>query len=279
MPTSAVNGHATPNASVGYTEGWVSQSIGIPVGRTAANGQGPILVTALQLYISGRGASRTVSVTLGSAGTGSFGVGSSSSAQQVNLGISALFGNGGSATLQYNFSGSCYFGRYTGAGGTIAGAFGSFSGYLAGVMTYAEAPTAPTLVSVTKSGANAVVTITGSSDNGGSAITGYVIQYATNAGFTTGVGSKETTSGTTTITGLTPGVTYYFRVAARNAVTAAAGTTSTWSATGSLLMTTGGTVWNGTGWVPGTVQVWNGTGWVAASGVVVWNGTAWVNAT
>lgn len=279
MPTSAVNGHATPNASVGFTEGWVSQSIGIPVGRAAANGQGPILVTALQLYISGRGSSRTVSVTLGSAGTGSFGVGASSSAQQVNLGISALFGNGGSATLQYNFTGACYFGRYTGAGGTIAGAFGSFSGYLAGVMTYAEAPTAPTLVSVTKSGANAVVTIAGSSDNGGSAITAYRVEYATDAGFVAGGGAVETLSSSVTITGLTPGLTYYFRVAAKNAVTNAAGTTSTWSATRSLLMTTGGKVWNGTSWVTGTVQVWNGTGWVAASGVVVWNGTAWVNAT
>jgi FtsP/CotA-like multicopper oxidase with cupredoxin domain len=50
--------------------------------------------------------------------------------------------------------------------------------------------------------------------------TGFTIQRATNAGFTTGVRTTNVNSATavtTTITGLTPNTLYYFRIAARNA--------------------------------------------------------------
>lgn len=279
MATSAINGFSTPNATSGYSDGWVRQSIGIPVGRTAASGQGPITVTQLQVYISGRLAARTVSVSLGGASTGSFSVASAGSAQQVNPAISATFANGGSALLQYNFSGSSYFGRYTGAGGTVEGAFGNFtSSLLAGVMTYAQVPTAPSITSVTTSGTSATVNLAGSSDDGGSAITAYRLEYATDAGFVSGGGGIETLSSSIVINGLTAGQTYYFRLAAKNAVTVAAGTFSQWSATSTVTIRTGGKVWNGTSWVPATVKVWNGTSWVTAT-VKVWNGTSWVTAT
>lgn len=55
------------------------------------------------------------------------------------------------------------------------------------------------------------------SDDGGASITSYTVQYATNAGFTTGVGTQSFASTSGTVTGLTAGQVYYFRVRAVNA--------------------------------------------------------------
>ncbi|QRY40844.1 fibronectin type III domain-containing protein [Microbacterium hominis] len=55
-------------------------------------------------------------------------------------------------------------------------------------------------------------------DNMGSGISTYRVQYATNGAFTAGVGSQDFGSNSGTVTGLTPGQTYWFRVAALNGV-------------------------------------------------------------
>lgn len=54
--------------------------------------------------------------------------------------------------------------------------------------------------------------------NGGSAITGYTIQYATDSGFTQGLQSITTTALSYTLAGLTPGTKYWVRVRANNGV-------------------------------------------------------------
>jgi hypothetical protein len=54
-------------------------------------------------------------------------------------------------------------------------------------------------------------------EDGGAALTGYEVQYATDAGFTTGLGSQAFAGTSGTVTGLTPGAGYHFRVRAENA--------------------------------------------------------------
>ena len=82
------------------------------------------------------------------------------------------------------------------------------------------AASAPTSVVATSGRSGMNVSWTAPSSNGGSAITDYLVQYATTSGgaYTTfSDGTSTTTSAT--ITGLTAGSTYYVRVAAVNALT------------------------------------------------------------
>lgn len=76
------------------------------------------------------------------------------------------------------------------------------------------APAAPTLV-VT---GNAVEVSYVAPADGGVPIADYTIEWATNAGFTAGLGSTVTTGLRATVPGLDPATGYYFRVKARNSV-------------------------------------------------------------
>ena len=85
--------------------------------------------------------------------------------------------------------------------------------------TAPSTPTAPTAVAgATNSKAITVNWVAPA--NGGSAITGYALQYTTNGGtsYVTVTANSGTTAVTRTVTGLTAGTSYRFRVAAINAV-------------------------------------------------------------
>ena len=86
-------------------------------------------------------------------------------------------------------------------------------------------------------------------------------------------------TGTGAITGTptTPG-TYNFRVVASNASTPTAETITTGQLTILVEPSAGGSVWNGTAWVPSVFKVWNGSIWEEAP-VKVWNGSIWADPT
>ena len=88
-------------------------------------------------------------------------------------------------------------------------------------VTTASAPGAPTSVSASDPGTDgyAAVSWTAPASNGGSAITDYTIQYSSDSGSswtTFSDGTSTTTSAT--VTGLTIGTTYIFRVSATNVI-------------------------------------------------------------
>lgn len=234
MGTSSFGGTSSNNA---FTDQNVhSGGIGFPVGRTAGNGKGPILIWGLQGYASGRGATRSMHMQLGPAKTGTFSVGAAGSANSTGMrGVSnGLISNGGSGTFTLSFSGMAYFAH--GGGGSTTDSYGTnLSGNLGGSYSYNEVPSAPTSPAVTGSGTSATVTWASPASTGGAAITGYQVQYATNSSFTTGLVRVDTGNvHTLTINNLTSGVTYWFRVCAKNQVTSAAGTTSVASSSVSL---------------------------------------------
>jgi hypothetical protein len=98
------------------------------------------------------------------------------------------------------------------------------NGSLVFSVTYDILPTAPGTPTASSTGTSATITWTAPADNGGQAVSSYRIQRSTdNINFSTIVASTGNTLLTYTDINLTPGTTYYYRVAAINAVAVAHG--------------------------------------------------------
>lgn len=242
MPTVNFPGGASPAVATGYNldaNNVYSDSVAVPVGRLAASGDGPVLVTALSAFMAGRGASRTAYLKIGTAETAGFTIASASSAVSTgNRAVSLLVADGASLRVECRANGAYYFGR-GGSGSTVKPSDGfTWAGRLSGIVTYVEVPSAPqSLAASPNPGATSVgLTWAAPSSDGGSAVLGYRLEYDDNAGFSSPTVVDLGAVLSTTVTGLTPGVTYYFRIAAKNAVTEAATTWSVYSATASAFL-------------------------------------------
>jgi hypothetical protein len=100
------------------------------------------------------------------------------------------------------------------------------SGSLIFSVDYNVLPTAPSGLSATPSGTTISLSWSAPSSDGGTSITGYRVQRSTdNANWTTLKSNSGSTTRSYTDSGLTAGTTYYYRVAAHNAVSEAHGST------------------------------------------------------
>jgi hypothetical protein len=188
--------------------------------------------------------------------------------------------SGGYAYL-YNNGGTMYFSRYQGNGGTVeeapSGAVGWTNGSLQGTVYWSTVPTTPASISLAKTGRQVVVSITGSSSNGGETITSYSVQYRTSSdgGSTWGSwGGTQTISGSsTTYNNLTPALTYQFRTYANNSEGSSAARSSS-----NVFVSSGGKRWSGSAWVAtATAKRWSGSAWVDLTVAKRWNGSSWVD--
>lgn len=237
-------GGGSPSVSTSFTDRWVQTASGVALpttGRVADNGNKPIYVATAGCYWAGRGATRTLALSVGGASTGSKTVGSAGSAQYSGqMAIGAVFANGGTVAVRIDASptGSFYFGRASGTGSVDS--YGTSFGALSGSLEYYEVPTAPTAVSVAQAALENAVNVswTAPSDNGGSAVTSYKVKWSYNADMSgstvIGTGSTATTY---KISGLSYGSTVYVQVAAVNIVATAAATSSVYSSTASGFIT------------------------------------------
>jgi hypothetical protein len=244
MTTLALSGGSTPDVDTSFVDTWVetASAVSLPTGaRIAANGNRPVYVASVRVWWAGRGASRKLRVKFASTWTSIFTVASDTEANlSSSLPVGAVFQNGGVQTLRIDAepNGSFYFGRASGTGSVTS--YGTVFGKLSGSLEYYQVSTAPTSVTVTQSGVENAVDVawTAPSDNGGSAITSYQIQWSYNSDFSgstiIGTGSSATTY---KLTGLSYGSTVYVKVAAINVVATAAGTSSVYSssATGYII--------------------------------------------
>lgn len=283
MPNIPINGSSSPTITSAWS-GWnpVYTYCLVPFARAAANGSRYAIVTALRLW---GGTGGTIGIYVANADGGDYqssgGFGSVQSGgwdtgwRGLSKGFSGIV-SGWEMRVGFTHSGTLYYGRHP-AGGNIYSAGGvEWTGAsLSGEYAYIQVPASPSTPSVSRlSNGNTRVQFTGSSDTGDSAITGWVLQYATNSGFSSA--TTISSSGTSDLN-LAPG-TYYFRAAGRNYVSDWAGTYGPWSGTASFVVSSGGRRYNGTSFVnTGTAKRYNGSSWVNLSTGKRWNGSSWVN--
>ncbi len=242
MGTANYPGGSSPSVSTSYNldaTSVYSDSVTIPQGRLAANGQGPTLVTGARAFMAGRSASRTAYLKVGASESAGFTIASGSSAVATGTrALSVLVANGGALRVECRANGAYYFGRAS-VGTTTKPSDGyTWPGALSGQVDYVEVPSAPLTLSATADPGAASMTLawTAPANDGGSAVNGYRVEYDDNAGFTSPTVVSLGVVLSTLVTGLTPGLTYYARVAAENAVTDAASTWSTYSSTASAFL-------------------------------------------
>lgn len=229
MPQTQVNFGANGSSGQRWGPSPYSDGIGLPRGRTMANGSRAVYITHVGAYVVAHYSSyRNVTLRLGAASTGNIVLPVSNIANQFTgwHGTNWWLVDGGSTRFTAD-SGPWGIGYNYGGGGTTweLNQQRSVGGTISGAYLYVEAPSEPRNVSAqpTGSAGEARVYFSGPADDGGTGITDYVVQWATNTSFTANVGTTTNVSGNQLITGLLP-TTYYFRVFARNAVTNGAGT-------------------------------------------------------
>jgi hypothetical protein len=261
-----LGGGATPDATtsfVGY-RGCKSEFTVPTGGNVDKAGNKPVYITQLRSYARGRDgySSASIRYEMDSFTTAYFSVSEGTEATRTSYqDINAYFANGGTKEFRIkNQTTDDYF--YYGKGGS--GAIYAINSSNATVSTlttadslvgdfyYYYGPTAPQSPSVSQPDAslpNVTVSWTAPSSDGGSAITGYRVEYSTSSTFTSVSTVNTTGTGTsTTITGLTSGATYYFRVAAYNLVVNAGNTWSAYSTTTNIIIATGATTGDLDGW-------------------------------
>lgn len=108
-----------------------------------------------------------------------------------------------------------YVGASINASGELFGVANAAATFVTDRIPKPPGPTNP--VGISQIGPTSMVYAFNGGSDGGSAITSWQIQYATNAGFTTGV-VTITSPGTSTLTPLTPGTQYWVRSRGNNAV-------------------------------------------------------------
>lgn len=136
------------------------------------------------------------------------------------------------------------------------------SGYTSGTATSnavnpaaagATAPGAPTGLAATAGNASASLSWTAPSSNGGAGITDYLVEYQPSSGSWTTFADGTSTSTTATVTGLTNGTAYAFRVSAINSIgtgtaSSTASATPAASANGTVLPNDSGIVYSPYNW-------------------------------
>jgi len=262
-----VNANFDGGASASVTSSWTGwggvdstggNGVDLPTGGTLAfNGNRPVYVTTARFFVAGRGGTRSLRFGIGGQYTGYQNVGSGSAAVARDVTMNKVFQNGGSnltTRIDENGTSGFYFGRGAdGTGNSTDDNGNTWSGSLSGYATYFYVPNAPTIGTAAQVGVSQDVGIgwTAPTDTQGG-ITGYTVDYSTSSSFTSYTSIETGSTATTyTVTGLTYGQTYYFRVRAINAAATAAGTTSVASGSVSVTLVVPGTDdWTAFGTLP-----------------------------
>lgn len=202
--TNASTSISNVTANKTLTAQWTIALPGTPGAPTAAPGNGGATITISAPNTGGAPSSYTVTALDNSGNP----LSPSQTCTVVSPGTSCSISPLTNGTA-YKFSTTATNAAGTSASGSTA----------SGAVIPASAPSAPLGVAGSGTGASATVTWSAPTENGGSAITDYVVEYrvATSGSWTTFSDGVSTTT-SATVTGLTAGSSYEFRVTAKNLI-------------------------------------------------------------
>jgi hypothetical protein len=264
-----------------YNDGYV-----LPEGRPMLNGSESILVRSIMMYVAGYLDRRTVGLQLGAYETQRFAVDERTLPVATAFRpLNRLYRGGTTVRIRINTSGALWFGRGAdGKGGVTRSSRNTsdvWNGGISGQIDYITAPSAPAVVRAEPVDKSSIRVAWDAPDAGGGTISGYRLQYSLSALFTDPIVRDVGNVTSHLLTGLQPGTTYFFRVAALNEVTTAEGSSSLWSryAGRQTLPASAIRVWNGTAHAIADLLVHDGTTHVRPRSVKRWNGTSYVDPT
>lgn len=228
MPQVAINGQAAPTNTASFTAGDpVYTTATLPIGRVGDGGRRHIIITGILLYMGGGG---TAQLWCDTSTNGALGPIAGSGLIPIASGVSSTGwrtvrapqrnANGSSIRIGWNASsGSKSFGRSSAAGRRIEDGYGGWADQtLAGQYGYIQVATEPRNLTATATASTSVtLSWAGPTDDGGTPVTDYLVQCSRRADFAT-LELAEFVTTKRTWTGLAAGVTFYWRVFARNAV-------------------------------------------------------------
>lgn len=217
----------------------------VPLGRAGvrqSNGQqdtnAAIYITTAKMYLAGYGSSAGVKINVGTASSSQFTVSGVSTTlvepRAADTGFKTVNMRVGAGTTSLSMGVTCNSAIFFGRWGTTAD-----STTLWGQSEYIEVPLAPgtpSASSITSSGFTA--SWSAPSDFGGGSLSSYIVQIATDSGFSSGLSTYTTSSTSYTFSGLSPSTTYYVRVYAGNEIYTDFSSQSTSVASGTLTAST-----------------------------------------
>lgn len=250
MPTFLWNSSSSsgPYRTTTYYNGATTLSntvSNVPLGRAGvrqSNGQqdtnAAIYITTAKMYLAGYGSSAGVTINVGTVSSSQFTVSGVSTTlvepRAADTGFKTVNMKVGAGTTSLSMGVTCNSAIFFGRWGTTAD-----STTLWGQCEYIEVPTAPgtpSASSITSSGFTA--SWSAPSDFGGGSLSSYIVQIATDSGFSSGLSTYTTSSTSYTFSGLSPSTTYYVRVYAGNEIYTDFSSQSTSVASGTLTAST-----------------------------------------
>jgi len=107
MTTLAFVGGSSPSVTTSFTDRWVQTATGVNLptnAELADNGNRPVYVSTAQFFVAGRGASRQLRLSVGSAVTAITFPASSSAQATGNVALNGIFPNGGTQIVRIEAS-------------------------------------------------------------------------------------------------------------------------------------------------------------------------------
>lgn len=208
----------------------VTNTVSLPTAKLTKTGETPLRVLSARMYLAGKGGTRTANLKVGIRVTSNISLSNVGTTiaepRAYDLGYRALtviptYDRSTVSTVAVGFTtnGDTWFGRYGETADTTT---------LWGACEYLIAPT-PGVISVSSITSTSFVVSSTASDDGGTGSTTSYIEVWTTPSFTAGTQVGTYTSGST-VSGLTPSTTYYFRAYANNTIWDSAYTTGSYSA-------------------------------------------------